>query len=150
MDRTGRWLTLILSAIGVGVVAALIIVTGLGAVGRYLHLSGITWSFELVGMLFVWTTAIGAVLAEVAGENVSIDGNSITSGRSPMFRLYHNVILLLVAAAHIWSGIAMLGRTAFVPTPVMRAPLWTVHSAIAFIGFGLGIVAIVRILRILR
>lgn len=150
MDRIGRWLTLILSVIGVGVVAALILATGLGAVGRYLHLTGVTWSFELTGMLFLWTTAIGAVLAEIAGENVSIDGNSVTSGRSAAFRVYHNLVLLLVAAALVWSGIAMLGRTAFVPTPVMRAPAWTVHSTIVLMGLGLGTIAVLRILRTLR
>lgn len=150
MGRIGHGLTLSLSVIGVCVVAALVLVTGLGAVGRYLHLTGVTWSFELVGMLFVWTTAIGAVLAEIAGENVSIDGNSVSSGRSAALRFCHNVILLLVATAFVWSGIAMLGRTAFVPTPVMRAPSWTVHSAIVVIGIGLGVVAVVRILRSVR
>lgn len=150
MQRTGHWITLILSMIGVCVVAALIITTGLGAIGRYLHMTGVTWSFELVGMLFLWITMIGAVLAEIAGENVSIDGNSVTSSRGQGFRLYHNLILLLVAAAFVWSGLAMLGRTAFVPTPVMRAPSWVVHSSIAFLGAGLGVVALVRILRIFR
>jgi TRAP-type C4-dicarboxylate transport system permease small subunit len=150
MQRLGGWITGILSVIGVSVVALLVAITGLGAIGRYLHLNGITWSFEMVGMLFLWVTAIGAILAEIAGENVSIDGNSVTSRRGPAFRLYHNVILLIVAAALVWSGLAMLGRTAFVPTPVMRAPSWVVHSTMAFLGAGLGIVAVARIVRIFR
>ncbi|WP_245493142.1 MULTISPECIES: TRAP transporter small permease subunit [unclassified Mesorhizobium] len=150
MERTGRFLALALSVVGVGVISLLIVATGLGAIGRYLHLNGVTWSFELVGMLFLWTTAIGAVLAEIAGENVSIDGNSITSSRGAFFRVYHNLILLIVAAAMVWSGSAMLGRTGFVPTPVMRAPSWTVHSTIVFMGLCLGAVAITRIVRIFR
>lgn len=146
----GARITLVLSVIGVAVVAALIAVTGLGAIGRYLHMNGFTWSFELVGMLFLWTTAIGAVLAEIAGENVSIDGNSVSSTRGPVFRVYHNLILLVVAAALVWSGIALLGRTGFVPTPVMRAPTWVVQSTITFLGLGLGVIAIVRMVRIFR
>ncbi|PTE12505.1 C4-dicarboxylate ABC transporter [Mesorhizobium helmanticense] len=150
MERTGRFLTLALSVAGVGVIVLLIAATGLGAIGRYLHVNGVTWSFELVGMLFLWTTAIGAVLAEIAGENVSIDGNSVTSSRGTVFRVYHNLILLLVAAAMVWSGFAMLGRTGFVPSPVMRIPSWTVHSTIIFMGLGLCVIAIARIVRLFR
>lgn len=135
---------------GVAVVAALILVTGLGAIGRYLHLPGITWSFEMVGILFLWATAIGTVLSEVAGENVSIDGNTSTSGRNRWFRIYHNLILLAVAAAMLWSGKALLARSAFVPTPVMRAPGWTAQGIIVFMGAALAVIAVVRIVLALR
>ena len=150
MRRVGGWLTQALSIIGVLVVAALILSTALGAIGRYAHLGGITWSFELVGILFLWTTAIGTVLAEAAGENVSIDGNTITSQRGPLFRFYHNLVLLTVAGAFVWSGVAMLARTAFVPTPVMRAPSFTAHAIIVFMGVSLAIVAVVRLVKAVR
>lgn len=135
---------LVMTVIGVMVVVCLILATGLGAVGRYLGLSGITWSFEMVGILFLWTTAIGAVLSEVAGENVSIDGNTSTSGRNRWFRIYHNLVLLSVASAFLWSGWAMLSRTGFVPTPVMRAPSWIVQSIIVFMGATLAAIALAR------
>ncbi|MGH0347932.1 TRAP transporter small permease subunit [Sinorhizobium meliloti] len=141
---------LVMTIIGVLVVVALILSTGLGAVGRYLGLSGVTWSFEMVGVLFLWTTAIGAVLSEVAGENVSIDGNTSTSGRNQWFRVYHNLILLSVAGAFLWSGTAMLARTGFVPTPVMRVPSWAVQSMIVFMGAALAVIAIARIVSALR
>ncbi|WP_064694946.1 TRAP transporter small permease [Rhizobium aegyptiacum] len=141
---------LVMTIVGVVVVVALILSTGLGAVGRYLGVSGITWSFEMVGVLFLWTTAIGAVLSEVAGENVSIDGNTSTSGRNHWFRIYHNIILLSVAAAFLWSGTAMLARTGLVPTPVMRLPSWAVQSMIVFMGAALAVIAIARIVSALR
>lgn len=138
----------ILAGIGVAVVVVLIAATGLGAVGRYLQLSGITWSFELVGMTFLWTTAIGAVLAEIAGENVSLDGVARDTGG--IRGVLHALVLLAVAAALMWSGWAMLARTAFMPTPVMRAPAWIVQSSIPMMGLGLGIVAVWRLARLLR
>jgi TRAP-type C4-dicarboxylate transport system permease small subunit len=150
MDRLGRRLHLALQIVGVAVVAAVVVATGLGAIGRYLGLSGLTWSFELVGMLFLWSTVIGAILAEIVGENVSIDGNTITSARGPLFRTWHNLILLAVGAALLWSGIAMLARSGFVPTPVMRAPSWVVHSTIAVLGAGLDAIAIIRLVRTFR
>lgn len=150
MKHLGSSAVLGMTIVGVLVVVALILSTGLGAVGRYLGLSGITWSFEMVSILFLWTTAIGAVLSEVAGENVSIDGNTSTSGRSRWFRIYHNLVLLSVAAAFLWSGKAMLGRTGFVPTPVMRVPNWTVQSIIVFMGAALAVIAIARIVSAFR
>ncbi|NKL34202.1 TRAP transporter small permease subunit [Rhizobium leguminosarum bv. viciae] len=150
MKRLASSAVFVMTIVGVLVVVALILSTGLGAVGRYLGLSGITWSFEMVGILFLWATAIGAVLSEVAGENVSIDGNTSTSGRNRWFRIYHNLVLLAVAAAFLWSGKAMLARTGFVPTPVMRAPSWTVQSIIVFMGATLAVIAIARIVSALR
>lgn len=150
MKHLGSSAVLGMTIVGVLVVVALVLSTGLGAVGRYLGLSGITWSFEMVSILFLWTTAIGAVLSEVAGENVSIDGNTSTSGRSRWFRIYHNLVLLSVAGAFLVSGTAMLGRTGLVPTPVMRVPSWTVQSIIVFMGAALAVVAIGRIVSAFR
>ena len=89
------------------------------------------------------------MLSDIAGENVSIDGVSATSTRGPRFQVYHSVVLLIVSGVLLWSGIAMLKRTGFVPTPVMRIPWWTVQSTIAFMGVSLAVIAIVRIVKAL-
>lgn len=146
--RIGRSVTFVLTCLGVVAIAALIGATALGAVGRYMRLGGVTWSFEVLGILFVWVIAIGTVLSEIAGENVSIDGNTHESGRGPRMRLYHAAVLLTVAGALLWSGQALLARTAFNPTPVLRAPMWIVHGSIVFMGSALAIVATVRIVRL--
>lgn len=148
--RLGQALTTALTILGVAACVALIAATGLGALGRYLRLTGVTWSFEVVGMLFVWVIAIGTVLSEIAGENVSIDGNTHESGRGPWMRLYHAGVLLVVAGALLWSGRALLARTAFNPTPVLRAPSWMIHGTIVFMGAALGVIALARIVRLVR
>ncbi|MGZ2382326.1 hypothetical protein [Rhizobium brockwellii] len=53
MKRLASSAVFVMTIVGVLVVVALILSTGLGAVGRYLGLSGITWSFEMVGILFL-------------------------------------------------------------------------------------------------
>lgn len=150
MRRLGHSLTLALTVLGVLACVALIGTTGLGALGRYLRLSGVTWTFEVVGILFVWVIAIGTVLSEIAGENVSIDGNTHESGRGPWMRLYHAAVLLVVAGSFLWSGHALLLRTAFKPTPVLRAPSWVVHGTIVFMGAALAVIALARIIRLIR
>jgi TRAP-type C4-dicarboxylate transport system permease small subunit len=148
MMRVRQAATAILSSVGVAVVTTLILATGLGAVGRYLHIGQVTWSFELVGMMFLWTTAIGTILSEVLHENVSMDGTSRNRGR--FSQTYHAIVLLIVSSAFVWSGYAMLQRTGFMPTPVMRAPSWTIQSSVLVMGIGLGCIAILRLFRLFR
>ena len=148
LARFGRAVHLGLSWAGMLALLVLLVSTGLGVVGRYFHLHGVTWSFEMLSIMFLWVIAVGTVLAEVVGENVSVDGTSSDRGR--FFRTYHAVVLLLVSAALVRSGTAMLGRTGFMPTPVMRMPSWTMQGIVLFMGIGLGIIALLRLFRILR
>ena len=87
------------------------------------HLTGVTWSFEMVGMLFLWVTAIGAVLAEIAGENVSIDGNSSTSGRGPRLPALPRRHPALGARRLPVERLGHARPHRFRPDPVMRAPI---------------------------
>lgn len=144
----GRVVLLGLTWAGMAALLVLLIATGLGVVGRYFHIRGVTWSFELLSIMFLWVTAIGAVLAEAFGENVSIDGARHDRGR--LIRAYHAIVLLLISAAMVRSGYAMLARTGFMPTPVMRIPAWTMQSIVIFMGLGLGIISLLRLLRLVR
>lgn len=146
--RFGRAIHLGLTVAGMVALVVLLVSTGLGVVGRYFHLSGVTWSFEMLSIMFLWIIAVGTVVAEVVGENVSVDGTS--SDRGPFFRTYHALVLLLVSAALVRSGYAMLGRTGLMPTPVMRIPSWTMQGVVIFMGFGLGCIALLRLFRIMR
>ncbi|WP_081852994.1 TRAP transporter small permease subunit [Bosea sp. 117] len=146
--RFGRTVHLGLQWAGMAALVVLLVATGLGVVGRYFHISGVTWSFELLAIMFLWITALGTVVAELAGENVSIDGT--TTDRGPFFRTYHALVLLLVSAALVWSGWAMLRRTGYMPTPVMRIPSWTMQGIVIFMGVCLGVVSLLRLFRIIR
>lgn len=146
--RLGRVVHLALQWAGMAVLLVLLFATGLGVVGRYLHLSGVTWSFELLAIMFLWITAIGTVVSEILGENVSIDG--VARNRGTFFRVYHALVLLVVSGMMVWSGYAMLARTGYVPTPVMRLPSWTMQAMVIFMGGCLGVIAILRLFRIIR
>ncbi|HSI40309.1 MAG TPA: TRAP transporter small permease subunit [Xanthobacteraceae bacterium] len=148
LARIGRGIHLGLSWAGMASLVVLLFATGLGVVGRYFHINSVTWSFELLGMMFLWVTAIGTVISEIVGENVSVDGT--TADRGIVFRTYHAVVLLLVSMALVWSGYAMLKRTGFMPTPVMRIPSWTMQGIVIFMGVSLGVIALLRLLRIIR
>lgn len=145
MERTGRILVRILELLGVLAVVGVVLATGLGVIARYLHVGGVTWSFELVAILFLWVSAFGTVLSEIRHENVSIDG--VVEKPSRWKGPYHAVVLLVVAGIMVWSGWAMLGRTGYTPTPVMRAPSWVMQAVVPFMGVSLGLIALLRLLR---
>lgn len=148
LARLGRAAHFGLTCAGIAALVVLLGATVLGVVGRYFHINGVTWSFELLAIMFLWVTAIGTILSEIAGENVSVDGTR--RDRGTVFRIYHELVLLLVAAAMVRSGWAMLARTGFMPTPVMRLPSWTMQGIIIVMGVCLGLVALLRMFRILR
>lgn len=146
--RLGRAVHLALQWAGMAVLIVLLFATGLGVVGRYFHLSGVTWSFELLAIMFLWITAIGTVISEILGENVSIDG--VSRDRGTLFRIYHALVLIVVSGAMVWSGYAMLARTGYMPTPVMRLPSWIMQAIVIFMGCCLGVIAVLRLFRIIR
>ena len=74
---------------------------------------------------------------------------SFAQSYSPASSFFHTA----VGSFHgitLWSGAALLSRTAFVPTPLLRLPSYTLHSIVAFIGLGLGIIALVRLVGAIR
>ena len=149
MDRLGERLTAAVTLLGVVAVILVIAATGLGAIGRYFHVGGVAWSFELTGIAFIWCTALGVVAAEIARENVALDFIDMRVGPpgARVLAILRAVILLVIALVLLRSGIAMLGRTAFMPTPVMRAPSWVAHASIATVGAGLAVIALVRLVK---
>lgn len=140
------------SALGVVAVFSVIVGTGLGVVGRYFELSNLTWSFELTAMGFIWVTALGTLLAEVEHENVALDmiDHKVGQRGALILNVLRAAILLAIGVYLLRSGIAQLERTAFSPTPVMRAPQWIVHVSIPVLGSGLAIIAFARLYKSLK
>lgn len=147
MDGIRRLLKGTVTIFGVVAVFLVIIATGLGVIGRYFEFNNLTWSFELTAMSFIWVTALGTLLAEVEKENVALDMIDYRVGRrgALVLSVVRAAVLLAIGAYLLRSGIAQLERTAFSPTPVMRAPLWMVHSSIPVLGGGLALIALYRL-----
>jgi TRAP-type C4-dicarboxylate transport system permease small subunit len=131
------WLIASLIAL-VGVV----LVTGVGTLSRTFETNKFAWSFEVVGIAFIWITALGTVLAEGAKENVAIDllDRALTSRKQRILAVIRNIITTFILLALLKSGFVMLEKTAFNPTPVMRLPMWVMHGSI--IALAVGIIAV--------
>lgn len=122
--------------------AGVVMVTGMGTLSRTFETNKFAWSFEVVGIAFIWITALGTVLAEGAKENVAIDllDRALTSRKQRILAVVRNVITTLIMLALLHSGLAMLEKTAMNPTPVMRLPMWIMHGSI--VALAVGIIAV--------
>jgi TRAP-type C4-dicarboxylate transport system permease small subunit len=132
--------------------AGVILATGTGVLSRTFETNKFAWSFEVVGISFIWITVLGTVMAEAARENVSIDllDRQLGSRGQAILALVRHALTTLIALALIVSSWAMLQRSAFNPTPVMRLPMWVQHASVAVLGIGIIAVQFRQALKIMR
>jgi TRAP-type C4-dicarboxylate transport system permease small subunit len=108
---------------------------------RYLFNSSITWGYELVEYLFIYTTALGAAVALAKGGHIGV---TVIVERLPrgVRRIVDAAGYLLVAvfnAAVIFYGIPWIRATGGFESPVMRLPNRLIQLIVP-IGSGLAIV----------
>lgn len=141
------WVTAALAAL-----AAVILVTGMGTLSRTFETNKFAWSFEVVGIAFIWITALGTVMAEASRENVAIDmmDRQLPPRGRRILALVRHVLTTIIMLALLMSAWAMLQRSAFTPTPVMRLPMWVQHGAILSLAVGIIAVQINQAFKLFR
>ncbi|RYB07841.1 TRAP transporter small permease [Lichenibacterium ramalinae] len=136
---------------GLGLLALLVMVatTLLAVAARFLDLAGLEWSYEVAGLAFVWTTFLGAALAEARRENAAFE---VVRARLPRawqagLERFGALLLLIVGGALVASGLAALSRSGWVPTPLLRWPGGVQTAAAPLLGASLCLIALQRLLR---
>jgi len=131
---------------GLLALAILVVSTLLAVVARYLGVTGLEWSYEVAGMAFIWVTFLGAVLAEARRENAAFDVLKHASPWPVRVALGWLAALVIgvVGLALLGSGVAMLQRSALVPTPLLRLPGFVVGAAVPVLGVCLCVLALRR------
>ncbi|WP_407310123.1 TRAP transporter small permease [Pseudomonas sp. nanlin1] len=137
---------------GVGVVMFLItfLATLAGVFSRYFNLHGFEWSFEIATLAFIWVTFIGTVLAELRDENVRFQG-LVNMLPTPARRVLDGVAclgLLIVSGWLLYSGSAVLARSGWTPSPVLRWPAGLTTLALVSAAAMLAMLALVRLGRL--
>ena len=129
--------------------APLVATTLLAVAARFLGLAGLEWSYEVAGIAFVWTTFLGAALAEVRRENAAFE---VVRARLPGawqagLEQFGALLLFLVGGTLVASGLAALSRSGWVPTPLLRWPGGVQTVAAPLLGASLCVIALRRLLR---
>jgi TRAP-type C4-dicarboxylate transport system permease small subunit len=141
-----RWVGRFATVAGLVAMAVMVVATMLAVVARYLAVTGLEWSYEVAGMAFIWVTFLGAVLAEVRSDNAAFD---VLKHAAPvrlqrMMAWLAALVLAVVGLALLISGVAMLQRSAFVPSPLLRWPGLVVGAAVPVLGASLCVLAVRR------
>jgi len=132
-----RWLTLLLMVAGVVMFLVTLCSTLLGIIARYFGWTGLEWTFEMAEISFIWVTFLGAVLAEIRGENVRFT-SLVTRCSLSVQRwlwLFSALVLLTISGWLLISGVKILQTSAWVPTPVLRLPNAVIICAL--VGFAM-------------
>jgi TRAP-type C4-dicarboxylate transport system permease small subunit len=130
----------------------MVVATLLAVVARYFEVTGFEWSYEVASIAFVWVTFLGVIVAEARQENAAFEiirDSAKPSVKRALMMLSH-LILAMVGGVLVISSIAMLQRSAFVPTPLLRWPGFVMSGAAPVLGGTLCLLAVMRMLRMGR
>jgi TRAP-type transport system small permease protein len=144
-----RWFGWLMTAIAASAFIAMTATTLLGVAARYLGLRGLEWTFEISGILFLWTTFAGVVVAELRRENVAFTVLIQRLGRKGLriVSLIGAVLTLWLAFELLRSGIAFAGRSGMNPTPLLRLPRLVQIAPVILFAAGITLIIIVRIVQ---
>ena len=149
LEALDRWLGLLTEIPAAGLVLADIVVLLAGVVARYVFHAPLVWSDELAGILFLWMSMLGAVVALRRGEHMRM--TAFVAKASPGTRAFLDVFALaaslafLVLIAH--PAFEYASEEAIVVTPALEiSNAWRA----AALPVGVALMAVVSILRLLR
>lgn len=137
-----------LAVFGVAALLVMVVATLLAVATRFLGITGLEWSYEVAGIAFVWTTFLGAALAEQRRENAAFE--VLRASAAPWIRALLErlaaLVLLLIGIALLVSGIATISRFGWVPTPLLRWPGVIQSAAAPVLGICLCLLALPRLI----
>jgi TRAP-type C4-dicarboxylate transport system permease small subunit len=138
----------LLAALGVSALLVMVAATLVAVVTRYLAIAGFEWSYEVAGIAFVWTTFLGAALAEARRENAAFEvvRAAMPARMQAGLERFGALVLLSVGGALLASGIAAIARSGLVPTPLLRWPGFIQSAAAPALGACLCVLALRRLL----
>lgn len=144
-----RWFGWLTTGIAVSAFVGMTITTLLGVAARYLGLRGVEWTFEVTGILFLWTSFFGVIVAELRRENVAFTFlvDKLDSRWGRILAFICSLLTLWLAIELTRSGIGFAARSGMAPTPLLRLP--RLVQILPFIAFAGGI-ALITFLRILQ
>lgn len=146
IDRFFRLLELVLVALLAGMV---VMVFG-NVVLRYGFNTGITMSEELSRYFFVWLTFVGAVVTFRENAHLGVETMVRLLGKRGRIAcmLLTNGVILLCAGIFFWGTWLQHGINASMVAPVVGISMIWVFGIGYFTSIGIGVIALLRILRV--
>ncbi|MDK2800347.1 MAG: TRAP-type transport system small permease protein [Clostridiales bacterium] len=127
---------------------AMIVVSFLQVLFRYVLHNSLTWSEELARYLFVWSAFLGAAIAYDAARHVEMDlvTSMLKPGMKKIFRIISYIVIAIFLYYVIQYGFQIVVKTMTQPSPALRIPMGYVYLAIPIGAIGMALVLINNIL----
>ncbi|SEB16221.1 TRAP transporter, DctM subunit [Variovorax sp. YR216] len=149
VDALDRWLGRLTEIPAAGLVLANIVVLLAGVVSRYVFHSPLVWSDELAGIMFLWMSMLGAVVALRRGEHMRM--TAFAAKASPGVRAFLDVLALAASLAFLLliahPAFDYASEEAIVVTPALEiSNAWRASA----LPVGVALMVLVSLLRLLR
>jgi tripartite ATP-independent transporter DctM subunit len=146
LDRWLGWFTEIPAAL---LVVGNIVVLLAGVIARYVFHSPLVWSDELAGILFLWMSMLGAVVALRRGEHMRM--TAFVAKASPGTRAFLDILAIAAALAFLLlvahPAYEYASEEAMVVTPAMEiSNAWRASA----LPVGVALMLLVSVLRLAR
>jgi tripartite ATP-independent transporter DctM subunit len=144
-----RWLAILTEIPAAALVLADIVVLFTGVVARYVFHDPIVWTDELAGILFLWMSMLGAVVALRRGEHMRM--TAFVAKASPGTRAFLDVLALAAALAFlllvVHPAYEYASEEAIVVTPALEiSNAWRASA----LPVGVLLMIVVSVLRLLQ
>lgn len=145
------WLIRIIETVMVALLAGMAVMVFTNVVLRYGFNTGINISEEASRYFFVWLTFIGAVIAFREHAHVGVETLVRRFGRTGRLAcmLFSNAIILLCMGVLFWGTWRQAPINASMVAPVTGMSMIYIFGISFFTSIGIGLIAVLRILRIL-
>lgn len=140
-SRTSRALRLVVTCEWVlagALLAAVLVLSFVQVVARYVFDAPFTWSEELARYGLIWMTFAASAFVMASGEHISVDVVSRPFGRrgKVALELLSMAVVLAACLVLLIGSAEFLREFAAVRSPTLRLPLGFVYGA-TYVGFGL-------------
>ena len=148
--RLDRWLGGTVESLAALLVLAEIVVLFAGVTARYAFHAPLVWSDELASILFLWLSMLGAVVALRRGEHMRM--TAFVARLRPDTRALFDTFAITASVAFLalvaWPAIDYAHEESFVVTPALEiSNAWRASAIPAGIAL-MGVVALLRLLRV--
>lgn len=128
-------------AIGSGILVVFVLLNALQVILRYIFGFSFAWVEELLGILLVWMTFIGAagLARSRAHIHVEIIDEFLPEKWVRMLEVIYNVITIVYLTLVAWGGLQLWNRLRLQRTPAMRIPLRYISLVVPITAVLMGI-----------
>ncbi|AYY12597.1 TRAP transporter small permease [Actinobacteria bacterium YIM 96077] len=138
------------SAVLVVLVAGMLIVVGWNVVGRFVLDHSLTWSDEAARYMFIWMIFLGALVAHLRQEHISVEYFVARAPRPVRLAaaITRELVILVVLGIMLWGSTHVISTT-FGRSALLGVPFNVVNYSVPVAAALMAVMSMYRLIRLL-